>query len=171
MGNSDEPQKATNGENKEVEKKDITGETSKYGEYDQLFLRYDLDKDGLLNENEFINLLDHYLVLKPELSDLINEIRNEIKIDQSSPLTQEEFRNLMYNCFTNQDVSERAIEVFKIFDKNAEAELTSIEILHVFNKLGLNMSLEDVELLLEEAVNNRNGKLVFEDFIKIMIAK
>ncbi len=33
------------------------------------------------------------------------------------------------------------------------------------------MTLEDVVLLLEEAVGNKNRKLVFEEFIKIMIAK
>ncbi len=171
MGNTNEPESkpASNDKNEEV--KDVSGEAAKYGEFDQFFIRYDLDKDGLLSEFEFINLLDHYLVLKPDQADFINEMKNEIKVEQSGPLNQEEFRKIMYNCFTNQDVSEKVIEVFKIFDKNAEAELTCIEILHVFNKLGLNMTIEDVELLLEEAIGNKNGNLVFEEFVKIMIAK
>jgi len=167
MGNSNE----TYDQKKKSLELEKSNTNAKFGEFDQLFLRYDFDKDGLLNEEEFITLLEHYILLKPEQADKINEMKNEIKIDSDSALTQDEFRRLMYNCFESKEVSENIMEVFKIFDKNGEAELSTVEVMHVFNKLGLNITLEDVEQLFEEVLHTKNGCLDFEDFVKIMIAK
>ena len=134
-------------------------DSSRFGEYDQLFLRYDDDKDGLLNEMEFINLMNNFKNIRPEQVDLIDELKNEIRIDSQNALNNDDFRKLMYNCFEKQDISEKVIEVFKIFDKSNEAEISSIEIMHCFNKLGLNMDIGDVELLFEEATSDKKGKL------------
>ena len=51
------------------------------------------------------------------------------------------------------------------------AEITCVEIIHVFSKLGLSLSQEDVESMLLEADDSGDGTLDFEEFIKIMIAK
>ena len=144
---------------------------SQYGESDQLFLKFDTDKNNYLYEQEFVHLLDHFLLIRPELQEKVNQVQREIKIDNNAPLSKEEFRSLMTQCFEEVDISEKLIEVFKIFDKNLELQLSNIEVLHVFNKLGLNLTLEDVDKLFEEALNGKKGELTFEDFIKIMVAK
>ena len=163
-------------ESSEKNKKEIAlvkklTDSSKFGEFDQLFLRHDDDKDGLLNELEFINSMNTFKNIRPDQVDLIEELKNEIRIDSQNALNNDEFRKLMYNCFEKQDISEKVIEVFRIFDKNNQAELSTEEIMHCFNKLGLNMEISDVELLFEEATNDKKGKLYFEEFVKIMIGK
>ncbi len=173
MGNSNEKETAIEdnivNKSKTPEINENSPDAQKFGEFDQLFLRYDIDKNNQLQESEFINLLGNFTALKPQLSEHISDIKTEISIDQ--PLNRDEFRLLMYNCFSNTDMSERVIEVFKIFDKNAEHQLSCIEVMHVFNKLGLNLTIVDVEELFEEAIGDRNGILQFDDFMKILLAK
>jgi len=77
----------------------------------------------------------------------------------------------MYAFIVGQDPIEELIDVFKIFDKDNSKEITDIEILHVFDKLGLNLSRDDIKTLMSEADFDINNSIEFEEFIKIMIVK
>lgn len=143
----------------------------KYGEIDQLFLKFDENSNGFLSEEEIKVLLKHYLSIHPEYFEKINEICDQIEIDDNRPMTQQDFRRLMDFYFNNPSEEEKIIEVFKIFDKNNEFEMTILQIIHVFNRLGLNLSSSEVNSMLLEADDSGDGSLDFEEFILVMIAK
>ena len=147
------------------------GETIRYGEFDQLFMRFDDNNSDSLTEDEFKKILTHYIKIHPEHRTKVEELKDNIRITDQTPLTKEEFRKLMYNYLNSSNENEKLIEIFKIFDKNMTAEITCVEIIHVFTKLGLTLTKEDVESMLLEADDSGDGTLDFEEFIKIMIAK
>jgi len=169
MGNSNEFSKVDSFSEKTT--MNHNAETLKYGEFDQLFNKFDDNNTNSISEEEFKNILDHYLTIHPEHTEKIMELKDQIQIDELNPLNRDEFRLLMYNYLCNTNNDEKLLEVFKIFDKNMNTEITVVEIIHIFTKLGLNLTKSDVELMLLEADDSGDGTLDFEEFIKIMIEK
>ncbi len=171
MGNSNDPDEATKEKDKDIESDISKSEKTKFGEFDQLFLKFDENKNGNLSEEEFKCLLDHYIILHPEKKEKVQELQEQIEIDDLNPINQEEFRSLMYYYLACQNISEQLVEVFKIFDRQMENEISIVEIIHVFNKLGLRLSSEEVEQMLLEADDSGDGTLDFEEFILLLTAK
>ena len=149
---------------------DADSDTLKFGEFDQLFQKFDEDSSGSINEWEFKQTLNHYITIHPEKANKVGELRDQISITDDNELTKDEFRRLMDQCLNPKTDGERIIEAFRVFDKTMTAEITTAEIIHTFNRLGLNITKEDVELMLMEADNSNDGTLDFEEFIKIMLS-
>jgi Ca2+-binding EF-hand superfamily protein len=145
-------------------------ESSKYGEFDQLFSKFDLNQNNGLNEVEFKKLLVNYMVIRPEKKEAISEILNQIVIDDQNPLSREEFRQLMHFYLNPGNSCEKLIDVFKIFDKTLSHELKVEEIIHVFTQLGLNLSSDEIIKMFIEADDSNDGSLDFEEFVKIMLS-
>ena len=149
----------------------VEDDSARYGEHEQTFNKFDLDRKGYLNEIEFNESIEHFIKAHPEKVNDLTELKKQIQIDEDNPIRKDEFRKLMYAFIVGQDPIEELIDVFKIFDKDNSKEITDIEILHVFDKLGLNLSRDDIKTLMSEADFDINNSIEFEEFIKIMIVK
>ena len=117
MGNNESQNKEQDNLHKKMTQDASNGETIKYGEFDQLFLKFDDNNSDSITEDEFKRILNHYNAIHPEHMSIVEELRDTIKITEQTPLSKEEFRRLMYNFLINKNENEKLIEVFKIFDK------------------------------------------------------
>jgi len=142
----------------------------KYGEYDLAFNKFDRERNGYLLKPEFDQCIEHFINIYPDKKESLLELQNELLIDDENQITKDEFRKLMFTYLCSQDPFNELIDIFKVFDKQNSKELIDLEILHVFNRLGLTLSRNDVDTLMDEADSDHNRTIGFEEFIKIMIA-
>ena len=113
----------------------------KYGEYDILFSRFDVNKSYELDGEEMLEALKSYIQKHPEKEEKIKDMLKCIDIGNTSNITMEEFRILMlFHVGENITEEELLIEIFKYFDKNLTGRIGTEELMHVFNRLGLNLS-------------------------------
>ena len=68
-------------------------------------------------------------------------------------------------------MDEEMIEAFKTFDKNNNGFITIKELQDVMHQYGEKLSDEDVQLMFEETDYDKDGKISFEDFVLMMMAK
>ena len=66
---------------------------------------------------------------------------------------------------------EELIEVFKQFDKNGDSYVSALDLREVFVEHGLEISLEDCQLLIKLNDPEGNGKLSFKEFVFAIMAK
>jgi len=142
---------------------------AKYGEFDQLFSKYDIDNSHTLSDTEFRTALIHFAHVRPEFKEEIAELLNEIEI--SNVIKKEDFREMMLVVTGKSDTDENIIDVFRILDQNMDGSVGTEEISHVFGKIGLNLNVTQSNKLIDEADKDRDTKIDFEEFIKVMIAK
>lgn len=160
---------AKNPSNKDSEK---SKETSKYGEFDQLYAKFDENGNNSLSEIEIISCFIHFKNIHPEHSKKVDELVAEITVNEDNPISLEDFRRIMNFSFNNTSVEENLLEVFKIHDTQLSYELGPIDIMSTFKKLGLNIELEDVKNMIREGnLTGGSETLNFEDFVKILVAK
>jgi calmodulin len=146
-------------------------ENERYGEYDQLFLRYDYDKNGSLSELEFSEAILYHMKMRPDKEKSLTELLNSLDLKSKSQISRDDFKKVMLAYVGDNIEGENIIEAFKCFDKNLRYKVGVNEIRHVFSKLGLNLSSDEAEELLREADINGNLEIDFEEFIKIMLSK
>lgn len=155
-------------EDNKLEEKD----KQKYGEYDNLFQRYDVNKTNTLDKEEMFEAIQNYLEKHPEKEEQIKSMLNSIDISSSSKITSDEFRILMLSYVGDElNEEELLIEIFKYFDKNLTGEIGSDELMHVFNRLGLNLSKSDANNLVKEVDVDEDKRIDFTEFIRIMLSK
>ena len=143
-----------------------------YGEFDLTFMKNDKEKKGFLYPGEFSECVKDFKAIFPEKVDELIELESQILIDDDNRIGLDEFRILMFYYIKKTDPFKEILDVFKIFDKDTCKEITEVEIAHVFDKLGLSLSKDDINILMSEADTvDRDKKIEFEEFIRIMITK
>ena len=60
-------------------------------------------------------------------------------------------------------------EAFKIFDRDGDGFVDAKELMHVVTLYGDKLSQEEAEELLREADQNGDGKLDYNEFVRMMI--
>ena len=155
-------------EDNKLEEKD----KQKYGEYDILFSRFDVNRSYELDGEEMIEALNSYVQKHPEKEEQIKNMLKSIDITSSSKITMDEFRILMLS-YVGEDIKDEEIliEIYKYFDKNLSGEIGVEELIHVFNRLGLNLSRKDAEELIADVDMDGAKDINFMEFCKIMLSK
>jgi len=165
MGQSKSSIAIVEGENNDI----IQKYTEKYGEFDQVFEKFDINEDQTLGDSEIVSAINHYSQIRSGFKNQLTELLNEVEL--INPVNKEDFREVM-SAYTGKNKNEEdMIQVFKGFDKNLCGYIGKEEICHVFGKIGLNLNNEQGQKLVEEADKDGDGKVDFEEFIKILISK
>ena len=90
-------------------------------------------------------------------------------IDGSKHLEFDEFLALMIKRAPN-DESGRQDEMrhaFKIFDKNGDNYISRSELKSAMRKIGEKMSDKDIDVMIREADLDRDGRVNYEEFVRI----
>ena len=102
-------------------------------------------------------------VIEDELTDMIKEVENTLQINENA------FINLMAKKLKSSDTEEELIEAFKVFDRDGNGLISPGELKHVMTNLGEKMTDEEIELMIEEADQDKDGLVNYQDFVKMML--
>lgn len=58
--------------------------------------------------------------------------------------------------------------ILRVFDRDRNGFITADELRHMMKNLGERMTDDEVETMIEEADINRDGRVNYEEFVKIM---
>ena len=158
-------------EDRRIIQEQMEQEKLKYGEFDDIFAKYDMDGNGCLDDQEIKMALKSYVLKHKDKKPQVDELLNQLELSGDYKLTKDDFRSMMICFIGNKDPIDEIIDVFKVFDKNLSAMIGPHELTHVFGKLGLNLSEEESKILIKEGDTDSDDVIDFHEFIAIMISK
>jgi len=136
-------------------------------EFREAFNLYDKDGDGtitILELGSIMRSLGH-TPTDAELHDLIDEIDT----DKNGTIDFNEFVKMMSKKTTHVNSESELIEAFKVFDKDGNGFITSQELRHVMTNLGEKITQEEADSMIKEADLDGDGRIDYEEFIKMMM--
>ena len=141
----------------------------KIQEFKEAFEIFDKDKDGYITIKELGEIMKSLgqVPSETELQDMINEV----DVDGNGNIDFKEFLGLMARKMRDTDTEEELIEAFKVFDRDGNGLVSSIELKHVMLSLGEKITDEEVEEMIKEADIDGDGFINYEEFVRMIINK
>lgn len=96
---------------------------------------------------------------------------NEVDSENNEEVDFEGFMELMAKKMKEGEMDEELVEAFKTFDKNNKGFYNVDELKEVMHQYGEKLSDEEVKLMFDETDIDHDGKITFEDFVLMMMAK
>lgn len=154
----------------------VTINLSEYGlteeqvaEFKEAFMLFDKDEDGQITMAE-LGVVMRSLGQRPtetELRDMVNEVDQ----DGNGTIEFNEFLQMMAKKMKGADGEEELREAFRVFDKNNDGLISSIELRHVMTNLGEKLSDEEVDDMIKEADLDGDGMVNYNEFVTILTSK
>lgn len=135
-------------------------------EFKEAFSLLDKDKDGAISSKELGTVM-RSLGQNPteeELKDMIKEVdaNNDGTIDFP------EFLLMMAGKMDEAGEDEKIKVAFKVFDRDGDGYISAHEVRHVMFNLGETLTDEEVDEMIREADTNGDGRVDYEEFVKMM---
>src|SRR5574343_1770556 len=90
-------------------------------DYEELFLQFDEDDDGFLNQNELESLM---IALGYQINvDEMSEMFKDLDVDGDNKISYKEFQFLLNKRTRDLDIIEEYTEAFKLFDKEKQGKI------------------------------------------------
>jgi len=135
-------------------------------ELKDIFAMFDKDNSGSIDIVELESMVAS-LGINASKEDL-NDMIAEADIDQSGTIEFDEFKTLIGPHFQKEKPPEDYIDAFKFFDKDGDGFISRTELRHIMNTVDANLAEADIEEMIREADSNGDGKIDFDEFIKMM---
>lgn len=144
-------------------------EHENFGEIDAIFFKADVNKKGYLNENEVLNAILSYADLHKQQEKYILDQLEEIDFPSNSKIPKIEFRSLI-NLLCSEEIKvSNFVDLFKVFDKNLDGSFGIEELSYSFNKLGLKLTDEELNLMLNDGdLDGDNNQDIYEFFNMVL---
>lgn len=141
----------------------------KIQEFKEAFEIFDKDKDGYITIKELGEIMKSLgqVPSETELQDMINEV----DVDGNGNIDFKEFLGLMARKMRDTDTEEELIEAFKVFDRDGNGLVSSMELKHVMLSLGEKITDEEVDEMIKEADIDGDGFINYEEFVRMIINK
>jgi calmodulin len=141
----------------------------KIAEFKEAFTLFDKDGDGTITTAE-LGTVVRALGKNPTEAE-IKGIIKEVDPDGRGLIDFQEFLNVMSRPLRDYDNEKDLKDAWKVFDKEGQGFILTTELRHVLTKIGETLSPEEMDELIKEADPDQDGKILYEDFIKVMTAK
>ncbi|KAL9998122.1 putative EF-hand domain-containing protein [Helianthus debilis subsp. tardiflorus] len=138
-------------------------------QFQEIFNRFDLDKDGSLTHLEVAALL-RSLGLKPS-GDQIHKLFNHMDSDGSGTVEFDELVNAMSSQMMTEDIlmnQHQLLEIFKSFDRDGSGFITPAELAKSMTKMGQPLSYRELTEMVRDADTDGDGVISFTEFQRIM---
>lgn len=133
-------------------------------EFREAFLKVDKDMDGVVSAKEVGSVL-RCLGMESNEMDILVEVNG---IDT---LSFADFLSLMARKMNEGDREEDLIEPFRVFDTDGTGLISPAEMRHVLAGFGEKLTDEEVDDITREADPKDEGKINYEEFVRMMLAK
>lgn len=135
-------------------------------ELKDIFAMFDKDNSGSIDIKELDAMVSSLgIAATPE--DL-NDMIQEADLDGSGTIEFSEFKLLIGPHFQKEKPPEDYVEAFKFFDKDGDGFISRTELRHIMNTVDVSLAETDIEEMIKEADANGDGKIDFDEFIKMM---
>ncbi|CAF2385500.1 unnamed protein product [Rotaria sp. Silwood2] len=150
----------------ETESKSIPYSDEQINEYYEVFSFFDRHNTGRINLNE-LGLIIRSIGFNP--SDLlVKQFQHEYEQNDIEKINFQQFLQILI-YFTNEIEDEiDIIEAFRVFDKEGQGFISKEELMHIMTHLGEKLSMEEAEEMMHDADIYCDGKIRYEEFVKIM---
>lgn len=135
-------------------------------ELKDIFAMFDKDNSGSIDVNELESMVSSLGISATK--DDLNEMIAEADIDKSGTIEFEEFKTLIGPHFQKEKPPEDFIDAFKFFDKDGDGFISRTELRAIMNNVDGQLAEADIEDMIKEADVNGDGKIDFDEFIKMM---
>ncbi|PNH03109.1 Calmodulin [Tetrabaena socialis] len=141
----------------------------RYAEYKEAFTLFDSDGDGFITTKELGTVL-RALGKSPTEAE-IKTIVKDIDPDGRGVVDYKEFEKLMTRDIREYDNEQDLKAAWKVFDKAGQGSISTSELRHVLTSVGEKLSPEEIGEMLAEADPEKSGRVVYDNFIKMMLAR
>merc|ERR1712188_340717 len=138
-------------------------------EFKEAFSLFDKDGDGTITTKELGTVM-RSLGQNPTEAEL-HDMINEVDADGSGTIDFAEFLSLMSKKMKDADSEEELMEAFKVFDKDGNGFISSVELRHVMTNLGEKLTDDEVDEMIREADVDGDGQVNYDEFVKMMLQK
>jgi len=138
-----------------------------HAEFKEAFDEFDKDGSGTISTKELLQVMRS--IGQNPTEDEILELVMESDLNGDGTIDFQEFLEMMKRKSSETDQTEALKEAFKIFDKNRNGYIEARELRAVTTTLGQTLSDEEFNEFWQEADQNHDGKLDYEEFIKMML--
>lgn len=138
-------------------------------EFKEAFKLFDTDNNDEISSQELGELM-RKLGLKPTESELADMI-NEIDYDGSNSIDFNEFISLISRKMGEDGIEKELKEAFKIFDADGSNTMETEHFKKIIKELSNTLTDDEIKDMIAEADPNTDGRIEFDDLIKIMLGK
>lgn len=132
-----------------------------------MFKLFDKDGDNTLSTDELSKALKSIGVCLTykEIQVAIKEITKNKK----GKIEFKEFRDFLVRQYKHKSLEAQARESFRIFDRDGNGTIDRKELKHAMKMLGEDLTDDEVEQMMKEADENGDGKINFDEFLRLWI--
>jgi calmodulin len=155
---------------KRLEKNGATGALTeeRIGVLKEVFSLFDANGDGTITADK-LGAVMTALGQRPTATELREMIRLAHDDDQKDTIDFLDFLTLMASNPKGADEQEAGIrEAFKVFDKDGNGFISAADLRRVLTNLGEKITDEEVEDMVREADTDGDGRINYEEFVKMM---
>ena len=145
----------------------LTDET--INQFHYLFDLFDKDSSGTITTKELGTVMRN-LGQNPSEEELKQLIR-EVDLNGDGTIDFKEFLCLMVKKMDDSDIDQELQDAFKFFDGDKDGYITSLELRNGMNNLGDEYTPEEAEEMIKEGDLDNDGKINYDEFMKIILSK
>ncbi|KAJ3572725.1 hypothetical protein NP233_g2889 [Leucocoprinus birnbaumii] len=136
------------------------------------FKTFDIDGNGTLSPQEITYFLQNFGQAPTPAQ--VDEIMKRVDVDRNGSIDFDEFVNLMAarSEVTGSTLDEESDlrEAFKMFDKDGNGTINAEELKLTMRNIGVYLTDEELDLMMKEADEDKNGVIDFQEFRRVIMA-
>lgn len=136
-------------------------------EFKEAFDEFDTDGSGAISSKELLGVM-RAMGQNPTEDELLNLVM-EVDMDGNGTIEFTEFLDMMKKKASEVDEEAELREAFKIFDRDKDGYISMKELKKVTSMLGTVLTKEEIEEFMAEADVDGNGKLDYDEFVKMLL--
>ncbi|KAH9507180.1 putative N-acetyltransferase 8B [Bulinus truncatus] len=131
------------------------------------FRTFDKNGDGHIDSSELKSVLQLLGQVKTDRE--IKEMINQMDIDGNGKVECREFLRLLEDTYeTKEEIQANQRAAFRVFDKDGNGFITTDELRLAMTSMGEKMSEKEVDQMIREADRNGDGRVDYNEFIRLI---
>eukprot|EP00826_Nyctotherus_ovalis_P007027 TRINITY_DN1172_c0_g1_i1.p1 TRINITY_DN1172_c0_g1~~TRINITY_DN1172_c0_g1_i1.p1 ORF type:complete len:153 (-),score=57.31 TRINITY_DN1172_c0_g1_i1:63-521(-) len=135
-------------------------------ELKEIFIRQDKDGDGFIPVSDLGTMFQEMKFYASEAD--LKDFAEDIDPDGYGQIDFCEFLSLIIRKFKFNSSEEDLFEAFKVYDRDGNGFITGNELTQVMNKLGQDVTAEEVSQIINELDTHGDGMISYGDFLNAM---